>query len=167
MHAIAGGEMAFPRLFQAGFGFPQSRVLRFQIDACALDLARQTFAFGLRLVTLEQPEQLLLARHFVAVLAILTRHGGLPFKALHLRSQLQPDVLDAHQVFTRVANPVFGFLAPLLVLGNTSRFFKKHAQFVGARLDDARNRTLPDDGVGPRPQARPEEQVGDVLAADV
>src|SRR5258706_16149256 len=47
------------------------------------------------------------------------------------------------------------------------RFLEKHAQFLGPRLDDARNHPLLDDGVGARAQARAEKNVLHVAAAHV
>ena len=54
-----------------------------------------------------------------------------------------------------------------LYLGNSRRFLQENAQIFRARLDDARDHALFDDGVGARPQAGAEEHVGDVAASHV
>ena len=41
----------FARFFKTGFGFAKRGVLRLEVDHRALDFARQTLAFSLRLVT--------------------------------------------------------------------------------------------------------------------
>jgi len=51
MHAVARGEVRFARFFKTGFGFAKRGVLRLEVDHRALDFARQTLAFSLRLVT--------------------------------------------------------------------------------------------------------------------
>ena len=110
---------------------------------------------------------MLLSRQVVVVLAVLAGDGGLRFQALHLRPEFKANILDTRQILAGIGDTAFGFLAPFLVLGHTGSFFKEHAQLIGLGLDDARNRSLPDDRVGARPEAGTEEQVGDVLAADV
>ena len=137
MHAVAGGKMSFTRFLEPRFGFAQSGVLRLEFDKRTLDFPCQTFAFHLRFVAPQQPQQLLCARQFVAVLAILPGHGGLPLEAFHLRAQFQTDILDASQVLAGIGNTALGFLAPLLVFGDPGRFFQKNPQLVGPRLDDA------------------------------
>ena len=167
MHAVAAGKVGFARFLKPGFGFAQRGILRFQVDDRAFDFARKAFAFSLRVVAPQQPEQLLLARQFVVVFAILPRDRRLPFESLHLRTEFDPYVLDAREIFAGIGDSVFGFLAPFLVFRDAGRFFEEHAQFVGFRLDDAGNRSLADDGVGARTEAGAEKQVGDVLAANV
>ena len=106
-------------------------------------------------------------RQIRLVIAVLARHRGLGFQTFHLTAQFRADIFDARQVFTRVGQTAFGFLAPFLVFGHASSFFQKHAQLVGARFDDARDRSLADDGIGARPQAGAQKEVGHVLAADM
>ena len=137
MHTVAGGKMTFPRFFQPPFGFAQSGALRLQIDAGTLDLARQTLAFGLRIVASQQPQQLLLARQRIAVFTVLAGDRRLPFQTLHLRGKLQPNILDAHEVVARIGNAVLGLLAPLFIFGNACRFFQKNPQLIRPRLDNA------------------------------
>ena len=167
MHAITRGEVRLARFLEPGLGFAQRRVLGFEVDHRAFDLARQAFAFGLRVVPAQEPEQLLLARQFIVVFSILPSNRRLPFEALHLRSEFGANVLDARQVVARIGNPVLGFLAALLVFGNAGCFLEEDAQLVGLGLDDARDRPLPDDRVGAWSEPRAEKQVSDVLAANM
>ena len=106
--------MAFPGFLKPGFGFMQRRVPPFQFVDRLFDLACQPFAFGLRLVAPQQPQQLLLARQLVVVFAVLPGNGRLPFETFHLRAEFRTDVFDAGQVFARVAEAVP--LAPLTTL---------------------------------------------------
>ncbi|OQA31436.1 MAG: hypothetical protein BWY57_02349 [Betaproteobacteria bacterium ADurb.Bin341] len=96
---------------------------------------------------------------------VTARHFGLRLQLFHLVAKFEPDILDPRQIFARILDAPFGFLAALLVTGHPRRFFQKNAQIVRPRLDNARNRALTDDGVGARPQASAQEQVGNVLAA--
>ena len=110
---------------------------------------------------------MLFARQFVVVFAILAGDRRLSFESLHLRTEFAAYVFDARQVLARVGDPVLCLLAPLLVLGDAGGFFEEDAQLVGLGLDDARDRALPDDGVGARSETCPEKQIGDVLAPHV
>src|SRR5690606_28375854 len=65
----------------------------------------------------------------------------------------------------RVPDAGLGFLAPLLVLGDAGRFFQVDAQLLGLGVDHLRDHALLDDRVAARPEARAQEQVGDVTAA--
>jgi len=90
---------------------------------------------------------------------------GLLFQPLDLRPEFLADVGEAGEVVAGVREPMLGFAPPLLVLGHSRRFLEKHAQFLGPRLDDARNHPLLDDGVRTRAQARAEKNVLHVAAA--
>ena len=69
-------------------------------------------------------------------------------------------------MFSRVsADARLGFAAALLVARDAGRLLDEGAHVLVARLDDARNHALLDDGVAARAQAGAEEQRGDVLAA--
>lgn len=73
-------------------------------------------------------------------------------------------VTQAIEVFARMADARFGFLAAFLVLGNAGGFFQVDAQIFRARLDDLADHALLDDRVAAWPQAGAQEQVGDVAA---
>ena len=96
---------------------------------------------------------------------ILPRHFRLSFQLFHLRREFQPDVFHPRHVLARIFQPPFGFLAPFLVARHARRFFQKHPQIIGTRLDDARNHALPDDGISARSQPRAQKQVGNILPA--
>ena len=136
MDAVARSEMRLARRFKPRFGLAQRSVLRFEFVLRAINLALQALTLGQRVVALPQAQQLLLARQLAVVIAVLPSHRRLPFEALHLDAEFEPDVLDTHQVVARVADAVLGLAAPLLVLGDAGRFFEKNAQLVRPRLDD-------------------------------
>ena len=165
VHPVGGAEMLLAGRFQLGLDLAQAGVLAFELVRGALDIALGAFALRLRLVALEQPQQLLLLRQFVVEFVVLAGDRGLCLEALHLGAELDADVLDAGQVLARVGDATLGFLAPLLVTGDAGGFLEEDAQLVRLRLDDARDHALADDGVGARAKAGAEEQVGDVLAA--
>ncbi len=96
---------------------------------------------------------------------VLGRHLGLLFQLVEVGVQLAQDVFYARQVLARVAQAVFGLAAALLVLGHAGRFFQEQAQLLGARLDDAADGALADDGVGARAQAGAQEHVLHIAAA--
>lgn len=137
MQSVTGGKVSFARLFKTCFRFTQCGSLRLEINRRPLDFTLQTLALSLRVVTPEQPEQLLLACQIVAVLAVLASYSRLTFQSFHLRSKLKADILDTRQIFTRISDTAFGLLAPFLILGHTGRFFEEDAQLIGLGLDDA------------------------------
>ncbi len=92
---------------------------------------------------------------------------GLPRLALQMRQLLGDffaQVAQTVEVFARMPNPRFGFLAAFLVLGNAGGFFQIHAQVFRACFDDLADHALLDDRVAARPKAGAQEQIGDVAA---
>ncbi|EXI91438.1 MAG: hypothetical protein AW12_01265 [Candidatus Accumulibacter sp. BA-94] len=167
MDAIAGAEMRLASLFEPRLEFAQRAVLRFEIDRRLCHLKPQPVTDELRLVAPQQPQQLLLARQFVAVLAILASDASLGFESLHLVAEFETDVLDAGEIVARIGEPVLGLLASFLVARDPRCLFKEHPQLVRLRLDDARDGSLADDRVGAWSEAGAEEEIGHVLAAHV
>ena len=137
LHAIIGYKMGFAGFFKTRFRFTQGGVLRLEIVHPPFDVTRHAFAFRLCVVAPKQPQQLLLARQFIAEITILAGHSRLPFQTFHLRAEFQTDILDASQVLARIGDPALGFLASLLVLGDTGRFFEEYPQLIGSGLDNA------------------------------
>src|SRR5690606_39550617 len=93
---------------------------------------------------------------------------GLPrlaLEVLELLADLVAQVGQALQVLARVLDPVLGFAPAFLVLGDAGGFLEIDAQVLGPGLDDLADHALLDDGIAARPEARSEEQVGDVAAA--
>ncbi len=93
------------------------------------------------------------------------RDGCLALQLFQIGIEFAQDVFDAHQVFARVLQAVFGFAAAFLVLRDAGRFFQEDAQFFGTGFDDARDHALADDRVGARAEAGAEEDVLNVAAA--
>ena len=96
---------------------------------------------------------------------VLLGLARLALEVLELLADFLAQVAEAVEVFARVADAGFGFLAALLVLGDAGGFLEVHAQVFRARLDDLADHPLLDDRVAARAQAGAEEQVGDVAAA--
>ena len=90
---------------------------------------------------------------------------GLTLEPLELLVQLLTDIVEPVQVLLGATHAIFGLATALLVLGDTGGLFQGGAQLFGARLDQPRDHALADDGVGARPQAGAQEQVGDVASA--
>ncbi len=145
--------------------FAQPRSLRFEFGRAALDVACMALRLGLRFVAAQEPEQVLFLRPVGRKLVVPPGDLGLLFQPFDLRPEFLADVGEAGEVVAGVREPVLGFAPPLLVLGHSRRLLEKHAQFLGPRLDDARDHPLLDDGVGTRAQPRAEKNVLHVAAA--
>ena len=98
---------------------------------------------------------------------ILPARGGLglTIQVLKLLIHFLAHIVEAFEIFARGLDPAFGFLAPLLVLGDARRFFQIPTQFIRMCRDDLRDHALLDDRVAARAQTGAEEQIGDVAAA--
>ena len=92
-------------------------------------------------------------------------HFGLPFQLIQVGIQFAQDVVNAGQVFTRVRQAVFRLASALFVFGHTRGFFQKHAKLFGARLDDAADRALADDGVSAWTQTGAQKHILHISAA--
>jgi hypothetical protein len=82
-----------------------------------------------------------------------------------LLSHLVAHVVEALEVIAGAAHPSFRLAPALLVLGDPGRLLQEEPQVLRARLDEARDHPLLDDGVAARPQTRTEEEVLDVPPA--
>ena len=100
-------------------------------------------------------------------LAVAGGDLGLGLQLFQLAVQFAQDVFDAGQVLARVGQAVFGLAAALFVARHAGGLFQEHPQFLGARLDQAVDHALADDGVATRAQAGAQEDVVDVAAADL
>jgi hypothetical protein len=167
MQGVRRRIMALARMLDTRLDFAQLRRLRLDAIDGFIHIARQALAVLPGVVALLQPEQGLLARHALVQVAILLRHGRLRLQMADLRFQFVANVLDAGQVLAGILQPVLGFLAALLVLGDAGSFFEEQAQIVRLGLDDAGNHALTDDGVGAGAKAGAQEEVDHVAAPDV
>ena len=89
---------------------------------------------------------------------------GLTMQAFELALQLLAQVGQARQVLVGAADAALGLAAALLVLGDTGGFLDEVAQILGLGLDQLADHALLDDRVAARPEARAEEDVGNVAA---
>ena len=72
------------------------------------------------------------------------------FQFIEIGVELAQNVFHTGEVLGRGREAVFRLTSALLVFGNPSRFFKEQTQLFRARLDDAADRALANDGVGAR-----------------
>src|SRR6266567_2912083 len=98
--------------------------------------------------------------------AVLRGNLGLRLKLRELVGEFGPDVFDPRQVAAGILQPVFGLLAPLLILRYAGGLFEEDAQVLRFGLDHARDGSLFQDRVRARAQAGAEKEVVDVSAAD-
>ena len=105
------------------------------------------------------------ARSSVLQRLVFLRHFGLHLQFFEVGVELTQNVFYADQVLACVGQAVFGLAPALLVFAHASGFFEEQAQLFGPAFDDAGNGSLPDDGVGARPQTRSQEHVLHVAAA--
>ena len=90
---------------------------------------------------------------------------GLFFKLVQVGVEFTQDVFDTREVLTGVGESVFGFASTLFVFGDACSLFQEKAQFFRLGFDDATDRALTDDGIGPRAQACAQEHVLDIAPA--
>ena len=162
---VTGGVMGLAHLLQIGFGLAQIGGARFQRVGRLRRLGQHPGLFGSGLGALQKPLLLLLARDIFLQRLELHRGFGLFFEFAQVGAELAQDVFDAGQVLARVGDAVFGFAAALFVFGDAGGFFQEQAQLLGARLDDAADGSLADDGVGARTQARAQKHILHITAA--
>ena len=120
---------------------------------------------GQGLAALEIPQLVLAQGGGGLQLVVALGHFGLLLELLELGVELAQDVVNAGQVLARVRQSVLGLAPAFLVFRDPGRLFQKQAQFFGARLDDAADGALANDGVGARAQARAQEHVLHIAAA--
>ena len=162
---VGGRVVRLAHAFQIGFDVAQLGHTRFQRVGRFQQRRMHTLFFLRGIAVLQEPELVQLQRALLLQLAVGLGHLGLLFQLVEVGIQLAQDVVDARQVLARVLQPVLGLAAAFLVLGHARGFFEEQPQLLGARFDDAADRALADDGVGPRPQARAHEHVLHVAAA--
>ena len=105
--------------------------------------------------------------HLVLVRDVALGLRGLPLQRREAARDLRDDVADAQQVLPRLIHLLLGLLLPGLVLGDAGGLFDQHPAIFGARRDDEPDLSLLDDRVRLGADAGAEEQIGDVLEADL
>ena len=120
--------------------------------------------FGVELAVFQRLELGIPDQAFRLQSLVLLRGTRLALEMVDLLVHFLAQVSQALEVFAGVADPCFGFLAPLLVFRDAGGLLEVDAKIFGPRLDDLRNHALLDDRVAARAQAGAQEQVGDVAA---
>src|SRR6185437_8230914 len=147
-------RLDFPQIredgLHRGLAALRLRIARARFRIQALHAQGQQFGLQLALIFLQG--------------LIAARCRGLALQVADLLLHLLAQIVQAVQVFARMADPVFSLAAPLLVARDAGGLLEKSPQIVGTRLDHPRNHALLDDGVAARAQPCAEEQLSDVLA---
>src|SRR5205807_2962774 len=167
VQGVAGAVMRRARRFHARLEMAQLGVLRLELVGDLGHFERVPLALGRGVAAARMPKQVLPELQLRVVFLVARRYRGLRLELFQLRGKLAADVGEAREIAARVAEATLGFAAAFLVFRDSRRLLEEHAQLLGFRLDDARDRALLDDRVGPRTKARAEEHVGDVAAPDV
>jgi len=154
-----------PDRLQIGLDRAQFGDARLQIVRGLQAVLVQLGLLGLGLGALQKPLLVLPELGLGLQPLVLGGHLGLFFQLVQVAVQLAQDVLDAGQVLARVCQAVFRLAPALLVLGHAGGLFEEQAQFFRARFDDAADRALANDGVGPRPEAGAQEHILHIAAA--
>src|SRR5690606_1438622 len=84
-----------------------------------------------------------------------------------LPAELAQNILDPGEILAGVLETVGGFTPAFLVARHVGRFFQEDTQLFRARLEDARDHALADDGVATRAQSGAQKDVVDVAAPDL
>ena len=137
-------------LFDLGLDFPQIRehcmqrsFARFgcrvphpRLGVQALQSQRQQFRLQLALLVLER--------------LVAARRGRLALQVTDLLLDFLAQIVQTVQILARLADPILGLAAPLLVARDARRFFEKCPQIVRPRFDHTRDHALLDDGIAAR-----------------
>ena len=162
---VAGGVVRLADGFQISLDVAQVGHAGLQLGLGLLGVGLQAHLAFLGLGALHEPELVLLERGALLQAGVLLGHLGLLFQPVEVVVQLAQDVFHAGEVLARVGQAVLGLAAALLVLGDAGGLFQEQAQLFRARLDDAADGALADDGVGARAEARAQEHVLHVAPA--
>ena len=162
---VTGGIVGLADRFQIGFNVAQIGDFGFQAIGRLQDAFLQLGLIGQGFGTLQKPKLLLFQADLLLQVFIALGDLGLAFKLFQIGIELAQDVFDTGEVFTRVAQAVFGLAAALFVFGDAGRLFQKQAQLFGLGLNDAADRALTNDGVGPGPQTGAQKHILHIAAA--
>ena len=162
---VVGGVVGLAHVFELGLGVAQLGQAGFQRGGGFGRGRLHTRLFVGGVAVLQEPQLVQLQRALFLQRAVLRGHLGLTLELVEVAVELAQDVVDAREVLARVLQPVLGFAAAFLVLGHARSLFEEEPQLLGPAFDDAADGALADDGVGPRAQARAEEDVLHVAAA--
>ena len=162
---VTCGVMRLANGFQIGLDVAQIGHARFERVHGLVHIRLHAALVGLGIAALQKPQLVLLERAVGLQLVVAGGDFGLLFQLFQIRIQLAQDVVNPGQVLAGVGQAIFGFAAALFVFGHARSFFEEQAQLFRARLDDAADRPLADDGVGAGPETRAQKHVLHVAAA--
>jgi 7-cyano-7-deazaguanine reductase len=162
MHLVARAEVLCTNLLQLALRPPQTRGLRLEFQAEALDLAAMTRPARRCLLPAQQPQQVLRGRQASLQLVIAGGDLGLRREVLELLVELLPDVVHPQQILARVGKAQLRLAPALAVLRYARRLLQKDAQLLGLRLDHPGDHALLHDGIGARAKPGSQKDVRDV-----
>ena len=165
VHLVGGSVMRLAHLLQFGLDMAYVGQARFQRIDGGLRIALHLDLLGLRFGAAQKPYLVLLARDIRLHGLVLLRDFGLALQFFQTAIEFAQNVFYPRKVGARIGQPVFSLAAALFVFGYTRCLFQKQAQLFGLGFNNAANRALPNDGVGPRPQTGTQKHVLHVAAA--
>src|SRR6476646_9079175 len=165
MERVVRLVVGLPDRFELGLDAAKVGALRFERGDRGDDGLADALLLARRVAMAQEPELVQLGLRVLLHRAVAAGDLGLRLELLEVPGQLTQDVLDAGQVLARVLETALGLAPALLVLRDAGRLLEKEAQLFRLALDDPRDRSLADDGVGARPEAGTEEDVLDVAPA--
>ncbi len=156
---VAGSVVRLADGLELGLALAQFGHAGLERVDCGGDFLLDALLLAGRIPVAQEPQLMQLQGAVVLQAAVAPGDLGLLLELLEVAVELAQDVVDAGEVVARVAQPVLGLAAALLVLGHTSRLFQEQAQFLGLAFDDPADRPLADDRVGTRAEPGAEEHV--------
>ena len=139
--------MAVPQGFKSCFQADTFRQLLLELELGIPDASAPSLKIGVQGLPAQHRQLGLFLALFLFVGFVLFRRLSLTLKVLQLPAKFVPKIRQAFQVLLGPADAAFGFLAALLVLGDTRRFLDIHPQLFRLGLDQPRDHPLLDDGV--------------------
>ena len=131
MHGVIGGVMTVAQVFKRHSACRTSAWMRLERVGEHHPFVGMAFAGTGRVLLLAEPRQVLCRLQPRFQFPVFTGESRLFGEARELVAEFDADILTRAR-FSRVSRqPAFGFLAPLLVLGDARRFLEKHTQFLG------------------------------------
>ena len=159
VQAVTGGVMGLAHALQPGLDAAQLGQPGFQRGHRRRHFVLHPGLLNGGVAVLQKPELVQFEAAGLLQAVVAGGHCGLLLQLVHAGVELTQDVVHPGQVLTGVFEPVLGLAAALFVLADAGRFFQEQAQFFGPGFDDAADRALADDGVGPRPQAGAQKHI--------
>ena len=166
LELLLGGVRLETRALELGLARGEARLRVVGLERQAIDLALLEDDPAAKLEELVRSVVELEVLELAAIGDVALGLGRLALERAEVSLDLRDDVADAQQVLLRHLHLPLGLLLPALELRDAGGLLDEEAAVLRLRADDEADLALLDDRVGLRPDARSEEEVGDVLQAD-